>query len=798
MRDQRVVRCTYYIETDGDPRRGAEMLAGEQSSGTFVAVPGETDRIRVRHAAEVTDVRELGEVTPSLPSRTRPERVRAAEVVVQFPMENIGTDLATLHTTVAGNLFELVGLFGCRLQELTLPDEFIEAHPGPAFGVEGTRKLIGGSDGAFVGTIVKPNVGLSEPEFRSVVRELARASIDLIKDDELMTDPGYLPLETRVRVAMEEIHAAEQVTGRKTMYAFNITGDLAGLRRRHDLVVGAGGTCVMLTVPVMGLPALAWLRSFSAVPIHGHRGGLAAAMRHPGLGVSYRAWQKLARLAGADHLHVSGLRSKFYELDDEVAANIAALREPLGNTILPIPALSSGQNVHTPEPTFQAVGTTDVMMLAGGGIAAHPDGPGAGVRSLRQAWAAAAASRPVTEAADDLDQQGDSALLPRTVLLRGDLMTTFGFLADDLTGAADVLAQAHAHGMSAMLVLDPHKITRSADVVGIAGPLRSQSGTALESGIRAGLDALAHLNLDVVLYKVCSTFDSSPTVGNIGRAIELLIKRFPGHGSVPVLPAQPEFGRYTAFSQHFGVYQHQIHRLDRHPVMAHHPSTPMTESDLRRVLSTQLRDGSLPQALHLTAYSDGTFDELWGQLREHPGCAFVVDAVDPAHMDTAARALIAHRPAAGPAIIVGSGGIMAALARNQTGQRQAIPTPPTTSSGPTLVVSASASSTTAAQIDDAVAHGWVDVPIPAEAFAAAPDSSWVQVVQDALTAGRDVIAHTARGPKDLRLSSGAGSDEVRWGDRGRRRADGAVRTDPRRRGLRWRHLKPCSGSDGCQ
>ena len=103
---------------------------------------------------------------------------------------------------------------------------------------------------------------------------------------------------------------------------------------------------------------------------------------------------------------------------------------------------------------------------------------------------------------------------------------------------------------------------------------------------------------------------------------------------------------------------------------------------------------------------------------------------------------------------------MAALARNQAGQRHAIPTSPTASSGPTLVVSASASSTTAAQIDDAVAHGWVDVPIPAEAFAAAPDSSWVQVVQDALTAGRDVIAHTARGPKDLRLSSGAGSDEV--------------------------------------
>jgi ribulose-bisphosphate carboxylase large chain len=411
MRDRRLITCTYYIETEGDPRRGAEVLSGEQSSGTFVAVPGETNRLRIRHAAEVIAVHELGVVTPSLPSQTRPQRVRAAEVVVQFPMENIGTDLATLYTTVAGNLFELADLFGCRLQRMELPVEFIDAHPGPAFGVEGTRKLIGGGDGAFIGTIVKPNVGLSEPEYRQTIRELARAAIDLIKDDELMSDPEYLPLETRVRVAMEEIRNAEQMTGQRTMYAFNITGDLAGLRHRHDVVVKAGGTCVMLNVPVMGLPALAWLRSFSEVPIHGHRAGLAASMRHPGLGVSYQAWQQLTRLAGADHIHVSGLRSKFYESDDEVAANIAALQQPLGHTVIPVPALSSGQNVHTPEPTFNAVGNTDVMMLAGGGIAAHPDGPSAGVRSLRQAWAAAAARQPVAEAAEELAAQGDCALV---------------------------------------------------------------------------------------------------------------------------------------------------------------------------------------------------------------------------------------------------------------------------------------------------------------------------------------------------------------------------------------------------
>jgi ribulose-bisphosphate carboxylase large chain len=410
MRDHRRITCTYYIETVGDPRQGAELLAGEQSSGTFIKIPGETDRIRERHAAEVVAVRHLGETTPSLPSRTAAERVNAAEVDIEFPMENIGSDIATLLTAVAGNLFELGGLLACRLQHLVLPDELIAEHPGPAFGVDGTRKLIGTTDGALVGTIVKPNVGLDESEYRAVVRTLARSGIDLIKDDELMTDPAYLPLETRVRVATEEIRNARETTGRHTMYAFNITGDLAGLKARHDLVVDAGGTCVMLTIPVMGLPALAWLRSFSDVPIHGHRGGLAAQMRHPGLGVSYQAWQQLARLAGADHLHVSGLRSKFYETDKEVADNIKSLRQSLGATIAPVPTLSSGQNVHAPAPTWAATQTTDVMMLAGGGIAAHPDGPAAGVRSLRQAWDAAVAGTAPVDAAKRLADDGDPAL----------------------------------------------------------------------------------------------------------------------------------------------------------------------------------------------------------------------------------------------------------------------------------------------------------------------------------------------------------------------------------------------------
>lgn len=411
MRDPRKVRCTYYIESSIAPGKAAALLAGEQSSGTFLPIPGESERIRIRHAAHITNVQELGLCAPSLPSRSKPKEVRAALVTIDFPMENIGTDLATLQTTVAGNLFELGDLFACRLQDIELPEDFINAHRGPAFGVEGTRQLLGGVEGAMVGSIIKPNVGLSEEEFRLVVRELALASIDLIKDDELMTDPAYLPLERRVAIAMEEITAAREVTEHHTMYAFNITGDLAGLRRRHDLVVQAGGTCVMLNIPVMGLPALAMLREFCEVAIHGHRAGLASSMRSPGLGVDYLVWQKLARLAGADQLHASGLGSKFYETDDEVAANIRSLLTPLGTTQPVLPVLSSGQNVGTPDLTFKAIGSTDLMMLAGGGIAAHPDGPGAGVRSLRQAWDAAVSGTELHQAAGELYERGDHSLI---------------------------------------------------------------------------------------------------------------------------------------------------------------------------------------------------------------------------------------------------------------------------------------------------------------------------------------------------------------------------------------------------
>jgi uncharacterized protein YgbK (DUF1537 family) len=334
----------------------------------------------------------------------------------------------------------------------------------------------------------------------------------------------------------------------------------------------------------------------------------------------------------------------------------------------------------------------------------------------------------------------------------------FGFVADDLTGASDVLAQAHRHGLEAALVIGDGPLPTDADLVGIAGPARSLGGAQSDALVRRDLARLAAAEVEVMVYKVCSTFDSAPHLGSIGRGIDLLHERHPAHGPIAVAPAQPAFGRYTAFSDHYAAHGGVIHRLDRHPVMACHPSTPMHEADLRRVLAEQLAGGADAVGhLHLPAYADGTFISRWQERRGQRGLsAFVVDAVDEEHMDQIAAALRQDAHPDRPALVVGSGGIMAALARAVPGAGARTPSTPRPR-GPVLAVSASASSVTDTQIEDAVAHGWTEVAVPASLLTdpdTAQEAALSGEVRDALGAGHDVVVHTTRGAGDSRYRAG--------------------------------------------
>jgi len=389
----------YLIETASDPAEAAGTMAGEQSSGTFVAVPGETADLKARFAARVERLEVIGEVgAPSLPGASRPKAGapqvwRQARVTLSWPLETIGPSLPNLVATVAGNLFELKAFSGLKLLDIRLPPAFAGRYRGPRFAIDGTRQLAGVAAGPLIGTIIKPSVGLDPDATAAFVDDLATGGIDFIKDDELQSDGPACPFEARVDAVMAVIDRHADRLGRKVMFAFNITGDLDEMRRRHDHVLRRGGTCVMASLNSVGFVGMIELGRHSQLPIHGHRNGWGALMRAPALGWTFPAWSTLWRLAGVDHLHVNGLANKFSEDDDSVLASARALGRPLfGDApMTAMPVFSSGQTVRQAAPTFAALGSTDLIHAAGGGILAHPHGIAAGVHALREAWEAAVA-----------------------------------------------------------------------------------------------------------------------------------------------------------------------------------------------------------------------------------------------------------------------------------------------------------------------------------------------------------------------------------------------------------------------
>jgi ribulose-bisphosphate carboxylase large chain len=402
---ERRIRARYWIETAFPLEKAAETMAGEQSTGTFTRVPGETDELREQHGARVESIRELESAsTPSLPGayappNNKPPVYRRAEVELSWPLSNLGPSLPNLVATVAGNLWELNPFSGLRLVDLHLPPEFLNRYCGPQFGVAGTRRLSGVYGRPLIGTIIKPSVGLTPAATAELAGKLAEGGIDFIKDDELQADGPHCPFEQRLKAVMDVLRDDAARTGKMVMYAANITGEIDEMLQRHDQVVAAGGTCVMVSIHSIGLPALVALRRHAAVAIHGHRNGWGLFGRSPAIGISFVAWQKLWRLAGIDHLHTNGIANKFCEPDDSVVASARECLRPMfegpdkGCEIMPV--FSSGQTARQAPPTYAGLGSTDLIYAAGGGIMAHPGGIEAGVRSLHEAWQAAVEGIPL-------------------------------------------------------------------------------------------------------------------------------------------------------------------------------------------------------------------------------------------------------------------------------------------------------------------------------------------------------------------------------------------------------------------
>jgi ribulose-bisphosphate carboxylase large chain len=396
------ITARYYIETPYPVEKAAAVLAGEQSSGTFVAVPGETEELKNRFAARVEHIEHLETVSePAIPGASSPDGMyRRALVEVSWSVENFGRNLPALVSTLQGNLYEITQFTGLKLMDIHFPEAYANSFRGPRFGVDGCRSLAGTPSGRpLIGTIIKPSVGLTPAQTAEIVGTLANAGIDFVKDDELMTSTANSRFENRVDAVMQVINRHADSTGKKVMYAFNISDEMEPMLRKYEYIVGAGGTCAMISLNSVGLSGTKRICGLGELAIHGHRNGWGMLNRHPLLGIEFPAYQKLWRLAGVDQLHVNGIQNKFWESDDSVVRSIASCldRAPLDKPVLPV--VSSGQWGGQAFETYRRTQTTDLLYMAGGGIMAHPGGAAAGVTALQQAWEGAVNGLTIEEAA---------------------------------------------------------------------------------------------------------------------------------------------------------------------------------------------------------------------------------------------------------------------------------------------------------------------------------------------------------------------------------------------------------------
>ena len=330
------------------------------------------------------------------------------------------------------------------------------------------------------------------------------------------------------------------------------------------------------------------------------------------------------------------------------------------------------------------------------------------------------------------------------------------YYGDDFTGSTDALEQLALAGVRAALFIAPPTPKQLArfkglQAIGVAGMTRSFTPVAMERELRPALKKLKALGVRHVHYKVCSTFDSSPKIGSIGRAIDVGAEVFRA-AFVPVLAAAPALGRYTLFGTHFARYgigsAGAIHRLDRHPSISKHPVTPMTEADLRVHLGKQTKKRialfdilkvALPQAEARAAFSR--------LLAEKPEIV-LFDALSAQNLNAIGTLLEHYASARRPLFSVGSSGIEAALVADRKQQR-----PARTFARPAkqvLIGSGSCSPVTSGQIVWALKHGFAEVALNTAGLIADPTREIVRCSRMAtafLQAGRSVIVHTTkRGP----------------------------------------------------
>ncbi len=361
--------ATFYIESKLPLDQAANIVAGESSVGTWTEIKTLRPETFNRLSAKVIKLNKKNKIA------------EIAYPLILFEPGNI----AQLLSCVAGNIFSLKIIKNIRLLDLDFSERYLDTFKGPAFGLTGVRKLFKATERPLIGCIMKPKIGLSWKEHARLAYEVFKNGVDLVKDDENLTDLSFNNFKKRVSETIKLARRAEKETGRKKLCAFNVSAPADKMMARAQYIKSAGGHCAMVDIITVGFSGLQALRNRNfGLILHGHRAMHSALTRYSRHGISIIVITKLARLSGIDQLHTGTVVGKMEGDRNDVVKLNNFLKKKWGKIKTVMPIASGGLYPGLIPSLYRIIGH-DMIMNFGGGIHGHPQGSGAGAQAVKQA-----------------------------------------------------------------------------------------------------------------------------------------------------------------------------------------------------------------------------------------------------------------------------------------------------------------------------------------------------------------------------------------------------------------------------
>lgn len=329
-------------------------------------------------------------------------------------------NLPQILASIAGNVFGMKAVESLRLEDIQFTEKIIKSFPGAKFGRLGTRRFMKINKRPIMLSVAKPKVGMTTEEHTEVGRQIWEGGLDLLKDDENLTNQFFNPFQKRVISCLKVRDRIEKETGEKKSYLINLTAPtVKEMEKRAKIIKEYGGEFAMIDIMTTGWAGVASMREICGdlgLAIHAHRAMHGAMTRNHYQGISMNLVAKCSRLIGTDTLHIGtanvgklvGTKAEVLQIEDEITEEDTEVNEhqhhhkQLGHGIVKanptlhtleqdwynkkaiFPCSSGGLHPALVEKVLNRLGT-DIMLQIGGGIHGHPNGSYAGAKAMREA-----------------------------------------------------------------------------------------------------------------------------------------------------------------------------------------------------------------------------------------------------------------------------------------------------------------------------------------------------------------------------------------------------------------------------